>query len=82
MKLPTGERAIVDMRKLDGYCLNAQHLSGRNKARVFASVGVHPGDAKMLQEALLAAAKNEEARPILMASASSSTSTWSAKREP
>jgi hypothetical protein len=62
MKLPNGERAIVDMRKLEGYCLNAQHSRGRNKARVFASVGVHPADAKMLQEALLAAAKNEEAR--------------------
>ena len=62
MKLPDGERAIVDIRKLEGYCLNAQHSRGRNKARVFASVGIHPADAEMLREALLAAAKNAEAR--------------------
>ena len=63
MKLPNGERAIVDLRKLEGYCLNAHHPRGRNKARVFASVGIYPADADMLREALLAAARNAEALP-------------------
>ena len=35
MKLPNGERAIVDTRKLLEYCLNSEHPRGRNKARVF-----------------------------------------------
>lgn len=63
MKLPNGERAIVDIRKLQEYCLNPQHSIGRNKARVFASVGIRVGDAEGLREALLAAACNAEALP-------------------
>jgi len=55
MKLPHGERAIVDRYKLEEYCLNPRHPRGRNKARVFASVGIGPADAEVLQEALLAA---------------------------
>jgi len=62
MKLPNGEHAIVDIRKLQAYCLNARHLRGRNKARVFASVGVREADAEELRTALLAAAGNTEAR--------------------
>ena len=45
MKLPNGERAIVDCRKLDEYCLNPHHPRGRNKARVFASVGIGQADS-------------------------------------
>jgi hypothetical protein len=56
MKLPNGERAIVDLRKLQGYCLNPQHPRGRNKTRVFASVGIRDTDAEDLRTALLAAA--------------------------
>ncbi len=62
MKLPNGERAIVDSRKLQGYCLNPHHSRGRNKAKVFASVGIGQADAVVLREALLAAASNAEAR--------------------
>ena len=62
MKLPNGERAIVDGRKLQGYCLNPQHSRGRNKARVFASVGIRQADAEEFRTALLAAASNAEAR--------------------
>ena len=40
MRLPNGERAVIDIRKLQEYCLNSQHPRGRNKARVFASVGI------------------------------------------
>lgn len=63
MKLPNGERAIVDGRKLQEYCLNPHHSRGRNKARVFASVGVGQAEAEVLKEALLSAARNGEARP-------------------
>lgn len=37
MKLPNGDRAVISMGKLRGYCLNPEHPSGRHKARVFAS---------------------------------------------
>ena len=61
MKLPNGERAIVDRGKLEEYCLNPNHPRGRNKARVFASVGIDRVDSDVLMEALLAAARNSEA---------------------
>ena len=61
MQLPNGERAIVDSRKLQGYCLNLQHSRGRHKARVFASVGILQVDAEELRTALLAAASHSEA---------------------
>jgi hypothetical protein len=62
MKLPNCERAIVDIRKLLDYCLNPHHPRGRNKARVFASVGVRDTDAEQLKSALLSAAINGEAQ--------------------
>jgi hypothetical protein len=62
MKLPKGEHAIVDIRKLQAYCLNSQHSIGCNKARVFASVGIRQTDAEELRTALLAAAGNADAR--------------------
>ena len=62
MKLPNGERAIVDIRKLQGYCLNSLHSRGRSKARVFASIGIREADADELRTALLAAASDAEAR--------------------
>ena len=62
MKLPNGARAIVDIRKLQGYCLDPQHPRGRNKARVFASVGIRQADAEELRIALVAAASRAEAR--------------------
>jgi hypothetical protein len=61
MKLPNGDRAIVDIRKLLEYCLNTQHPRGRNKARVFASAGIRDSDAEELRTALLAAASHAEA---------------------
>ena len=63
MKLPNGERAIVDIRKLLDYCLNPLHPRGRNKARVFASFGIRDTDAEELRDALISAARDEEARP-------------------
>jgi hypothetical protein len=62
MKLPNGDRAIVDIEKLRGYCLNPHHPRGRNKARVFASVGVREADAVELRLALLGAAACTDAQ--------------------
>jgi hypothetical protein len=62
MKLPNGERAIVDIQKLQAYCLNFQHFRGRNKARVFAAFGIGQADAEELRTALLTAAGNADAR--------------------
>jgi len=61
MKLPNGEHAIVDIRKLSEYCLSSKHLRGRNKARVFASVGIRAAQAAELRTALIAAAREAEA---------------------
>lgn len=61
MKLPNGDQAIVEIRKLLDYCLNSQHPRGRNKARVFASVGIREVDAEELRTALLAAASGADA---------------------
>jgi hypothetical protein len=61
VKLPNGERAIVDIRKLRDYCLNANHDLGKHKARVFASVGIGRSDAGQLREALLLAARDSGA---------------------
>jgi hypothetical protein len=57
VKLPNGDRAVVDMEKLSGYCLNPQHPRGRNKARVFAAIGIREEDARELRTALLTAAR-------------------------
>ena len=62
MKIPGGERAVVDIAKLQDYCLSPQHPRGRHKARVFASVlGITVNDADLLRQALLKAAREGEA---------------------
>jgi len=62
MKLPGGDRAVVDLAKLRDYCLNPRHPRGRHKARVFASaLGITSADAEQLRRALLKAASESEA---------------------
>jgi hypothetical protein len=62
MKLPNGDRAVVDIAKLRDYCLNPDHPRGRHKARVFASaLGLTANDAVDLHNALLDAARAAEA---------------------
>jgi len=64
MKLPAGDRAIVDVAKLRDYCLNPGHPRGRHKARVFAStLGLMAADAEFLRENLLRAAREGSATP-------------------
>jgi hypothetical protein len=62
MKLPSGDRAVVDIAKLRDYCLNPEHPRGKHKARVFASaLGLTADGAESLREELLQAARDGEA---------------------
>jgi hypothetical protein len=64
MKLPGGDRALVDVGKLREYCLNERHPRGRHKARLFASIlGLTREDAEILRQELLRAAVDGEASP-------------------
>ncbi len=61
MKLPHGDRALVEDGKLRAYVLNPRHPVGRHHARLFEELlGIHLGNAEILKEALLAAAANED----------------------
>jgi hypothetical protein len=62
VKLPNGERAIVEIGKLRDYCLNPAHPRGRHKARVFEStLGLTSLDAPRFHAALLEAARTGDA---------------------
>jgi hypothetical protein len=64
-RLPHGDEAILDIRKIEDYCLNPSHPRGRHKARVFReALGLQCGDAAWLRDALLDAARAGEASPI------------------
>jgi hypothetical protein len=58
VKIPNAERAVVDMRKIEGYCLNTQHPRGKHKARVFAHHGI--SEPQLLKLALLNAVESVE----------------------
>lgn len=63
MRLPNGEKAVVNIVKLRDYCLNPGHPEGRHKARVFRSaLGIGPEGAAGLRNRLRAAARIEEVR--------------------
>lgn len=52
--LPNSERAILDISKLEDYCLDPAHPRGRHKARVFReAVNVARTDGFWLRETLL-----------------------------
>ena len=62
MKLPNGNRAIVDIRKLRDYCLNADNPKGKHKARVFArALGITEWHSNEFRLKLLEIAANEDA---------------------
>ena len=64
MKMPEGDKAIIDPLKLVGYSLSFNHEEGRNKAHVFASVlGIDLNSAQLLFDALRDAAANADAAP-------------------
>jgi len=57
MKLPNGASSVVDIVKLQDYCLSSQHPEGIHKARVFLSaLGMSSSDAEKLREILLSVA--------------------------
>jgi len=65
MKLPNGDRALVDLEKLTEYCLNTDHPRGKHKARVFlAACGFAAENAELMREQLLDAAANDDARQV------------------
>jgi hypothetical protein len=62
VKLPDGQRAVVDIAKLRDYCLDPGHPRGRFKARVFASaLGLTQADAEPMRRQLLLAARDGDA---------------------
>lgn len=64
MKLPGGEQAIIDIRKIRDYCLSEKHPRGRHKARVFAAkLGITASDSELLKAALQQAASTADAVP-------------------
>ncbi len=61
-RLPNSDRAILEIRKIEDYCLNPAHPRGRHKARVFREVlGIGRSDAQWLRGVLLEAARGEDA---------------------
>ena len=63
MKIPNAENAIVDIRKLQDYCLNPHHNKGKHKARLFASLlGMSINDAEEFRNVLLEAVKEQDAQ--------------------
>ena len=64
-RLPYGDEAMLDIRKIEDYCLNPSHPRGRHKARVFReALGLQRNDAAWLRGVLLEAARSDEAFPI------------------
>jgi ribosomal protein L16/L10AE len=65
LRLPDGDRGIVDVRKLEDYCLSPEHPRGRHKARVFLeALGLTRNDANWLRSMLLEAARRDAARQL------------------
>src|SRR5712672_2034029 len=63
--LPNPDQAVLDIRKIEDYCLNPSHPRGRHKARVFReALDLQRSDAAWLQDILLEAARSCEASPI------------------
>ena len=61
-RLPNGDEAIVDLRKIEDYCLSPSHPRGRHKARVFReALGLQQSDAAWLRDVLLEAARSGHA---------------------
>jgi len=60
--LPHSDRVIIDLRKIEDYCLNPEHPRGRHKARLFLeALGIRRTDAPWLREVLLGAVRDSDA---------------------
>jgi hypothetical protein len=61
MKLPNGDRAVIPIAKLLGYCLNPNHPKGKHKARVFKSaLGITTNNVEQLVRLIQRAAVQGE----------------------
>src|ERR1700759_1688170 len=64
-RLPRSNEAVLDIRKIEDYCLSLIHPRGRHKARVFReTLGLERSDASWLRRVLLDAAHSGEAFPV------------------
>jgi len=64
-RLPYGEQAILDIRKLEDYCLDATHPRGRHKARVFQdALGIGRSDGRWLRALLLQGVREKDATQL------------------
>jgi hypothetical protein len=64
-RLPHSDRAILDIRKIEDYCLSPVHPRGRHKARVFREVfDLQQSDAAWMRDVLLDAARSSEASQV------------------
>ena len=63
--LPHADRAVLDLHKIEDYCLSPAHPRGRHKARVFREVlGLVRSDAEWLRQALLDGLAEQEAAEL------------------
>jgi Domain of unknown function (DUF6883) len=59
------DRAILDLDKIEDYCLSPAHPRGRHKARVFReALGLGRSDAEWLRQALLDGLSEQEAAEL------------------
>jgi len=64
-RLPHSDEAILDIRKIEDYCLSPSHPRGRHKARVFReALDLQRSDAARLRDVLLEAARSSEASRV------------------
>ncbi|MEW6453560.1 MAG: DUF6883 domain-containing protein [Pseudomonadota bacterium] len=64
-RLPNSERAILDIRKIEDYCLSPEHPRGRHKARRFReALGLAQNDSAWLRNVLLDAVRHGEAAKL------------------
>lgn len=64
-RLPHGDEAVLDIRKIEDYCLSPSHPRGRHKARVFSeALGLKRHEGWWLRDVLLEAARSSEASLI------------------
>ena len=62
MKLPNGNQATIDPRKVTDYCLSPDHEDGQHKAHLFSSLlGLSIDTADLLLDALRTAAATGDA---------------------
>ena len=60
--LPNSEQAILEIRKIEDYCLNPEHPRGRHKARLFReTIGLGRRDSAWLRRALLDTIRTSDA---------------------